>query len=170
MYLDTIRYCDFWSIVSLLSDTTYTSFYFWFRIVVAHPSSKQIDAAMASRMFFDDIPLLSVGAFHSRQAEVLLLPQLGYCIRLSEDVGRSASFALPYGPPNDFVLGEWGRSAASFNGSTLAAHRSRRSNEQSLAHHSPDRGSIRSHHLFEHSGQRGRSRVVRSIDRSRRTS
>src|ERR1700722_20191448 len=51
-----------------------------------------------------------------------------------------------------------------------AAHRCRRSNERSLARRSRDRGSIRNDRLAERSGKRGRSPVVRSIDRSRRSS
>jgi len=51
-----------------------------------------------------------------------------------------------------------------------AARRSRRSNERSLARRSRDMGSFHRHHLFERFGQRGQSRVVHSIYRSRKAS
>lgn len=74
--------------------------------------------------------------------------------------------ALPYDPLSDSSLTDGAAGLARSAARHLAVHRCRRSNELSLARHSRDRGSFRTHHPFEHLGQRGRSRVARSIDRS----
>ena len=74
---------------------------------------------MAFRTFCDDIFLLSVGAFRSHQAGSVVAATIRLLHQVDRGHGSLSVLRLPYDPPNDFVVGEWGRRMGSFNGSTF---------------------------------------------------